>query len=65
MNAHWNSYLNRHISRRELLRVSSTGFGGMALAALLGEQARAATLGAGAPSPLALKPPHPAAASSS
>ena len=58
MNAHWNSYLNRRLSRRELLRVSSTGFGGMALAAMLGEQAHAATVGAGAPSPLAVKPPH-------
>jgi hypothetical protein len=58
MNAHWNSYLNRRLSRRELLRVSSTGFGGMALAAMLGEQAQAATVGAGAPSPLAVKAPH-------
>ena len=58
MNAHWNSYLNRRLSRRELLRVSSTGFGGMALAAMLGEQAQAATVGPGAPSPLAVKPPH-------
>src|SRR6185437_16702828 len=58
MNPHWNSYLNRRLSRRELLRVSSTGFGGLALAALLGEDARAATVGAGAPSPLAVRPPH-------
>ena len=36
MNAHWNSYLNRALSRRELLRASSTGFGAMALAAMLG-----------------------------
>src|SRR5216110_1858636 len=58
MNAHWNSYLNRRLSRRELLHVSSTGFGGMALAAMLGEQAQAATVGAGAPNPLAVKAPH-------
>ena len=58
MNPHWNSYRNRRLSRRELLRVSSTGFGGLALAAMLGEDARAATVGAGAPSPLAVKPPH-------
>ena len=58
MNAHWNSYLNRRLSRRELLRVSSTGFGSVALAALLGEEALAATVGSQAPSPLALKPPH-------
>src|SRR3977135_2720810 len=58
MNAHWNSYLNRRLSRRELLRVSSTGFGGMALAALMGEEALAATVGSQAPSPLAVKPPQ-------
>ena len=40
MNAHWNSYLNRRLSRRELLRVSSTGFGGMALAAHAGRTRR-------------------------
>ena len=58
MNAHWNSYLNRRLSRRELLRVSSTGFGSVALAALLGEEARAGTVGPEASSPLAVKPPH-------
>ena len=58
MNAHWNSYLNRRLSRWELLHVSCTGFGGMALAAMLGEQAQAATVGAGAPNPLAVKAPH-------
>jgi len=58
MNPHWNSYINRRLSRRELLRVSSTGFGSLALAALLGEDARAATVGSGAPSPLAVKVPH-------
>jgi Protein of unknown function (DUF1501) len=58
MNGHWNSYLNRALSRRELLRASSTGFGAMALAAMLGEQAHAATSGTAAPSPLAEKPPQ-------
>jgi hypothetical protein len=58
MNAHWNSYLNRRLSRRELLRVSSTGFGSVALAALLGEEGLAATVGSEASSPLAIKPPH-------
>ncbi len=58
MNAHWNSYLNRRLSRRELLRVSSTGFGSVALAALLGEEARAGTVGSAAASPLAVEPPH-------
>ena len=42
MNPHWNSYLNRTLSRRDLLRVSSTGFGALALAGLLGEQLNAA-----------------------
>ncbi|HEU0119141.1 MAG TPA: DUF1501 domain-containing protein [Bryobacteraceae bacterium] len=56
MNRHWNSYLNQTLSRRDLLRVSSAGFGGVALAGLLGaEQARAATANAG---PLAVKAPH-------
>src|SRR5580704_2048887 len=58
MNPHWNSYLNRRLSRRELLRVSSTGFGSLALATLLGEETLAATIGPGAASPLAVKPPH-------
>src|ERR1041385_7619139 len=59
MNPHWNSYLNRRLSRRDLLRVSSTGFGALALAGLLGEEVRAAeSVSGGAPSPLAVKPPH-------
>ena len=56
MNAHWNSYLNRALSRRELLKTSSTGFGALALAAMLGEQAHAST--AGAQSPLSEKAPQ-------
>ena len=56
MNRHWNSYLNQTLSRRELLNVSSTGFGAIALAGLFGqEQARAATASA---DPLAVKAPH-------
>lgn len=35
MNRHWNSYLNQTLSRRELLRVSSAGFGSLALAGML------------------------------
>src|SRR6266705_1451293 len=59
MNPHWNSYLNRRLSRRDLLRASSTGFGALALAGMLGEELRAAaTTGRGAPGPLAVKPPH-------
>ncbi len=57
MHRHWNSYFDRNLSRRDLLRVSSAGFGSLALAGLLGEQARAATAGQAA-SPLAVKPPH-------
>jgi len=54
MNRHWNSYLNQTLSRRDLLRVSSAGFGGLALAGLLGEQqAKAASAG-----PLTVKSPH-------
>src|SRR5215218_4230662 len=56
MNRHWNSYLNQTLSRRELLNLSSTGFGAIALASLLGqEQARAEAASA---DPLAVKPPH-------
>jgi hypothetical protein len=55
MNRHWNSYLNRKLSRRDLLRVSSAGFGGLALAGLLGQEAQAATAGN---DPLAVKSPH-------
>jgi hypothetical protein len=57
MNRHWNPNFNRKLSRRDLLRVSSAGFGSLALAGLLGEEARAATVGQTA-SPLAVKQPH-------
>ena len=58
MNRHWNPY--RRLSRRELLRVSSAGFGGLALAALLGDEAKAAApvIGDAARNPLAVKEPH-------
>ncbi|MBL8174267.1 MAG: DUF1501 domain-containing protein [Bryobacterales bacterium] len=49
MNSHWNSYLNRKLSRRDLLRVSSTGFGSLALAGLLGAEGQANPLGVRAP----------------
>jgi hypothetical protein len=56
MNRHWNSYLNQNLSRRDLLKVSSAGFGSLALAGLLGqEQAKAAVASS---DPLAVKPPH-------
>jgi len=54
MNRHWNSYLNKTLSRRDLLRSSSAGFGSLALAGLLGQEtAQAATT-----DPLAVKVPH-------
>src|SRR4051812_42405916 len=58
MNAHWNSFLNRRLSRRELLRTSSAGFGSVALLGLLADQA-AADSGAAARSndPLAPRAP--------
>ena len=52
MNPHWNPHLNASLSRRELLRVSSAGFGSLALAGLLGEQARAASTVGNAANPL-------------
>lgn len=53
MNRHWNSYLNQTLSRRELLRVSSAGFGSLALAGLLGTERAQAAAG-----PLDVKTPH-------
>src|SRR5258707_3317164 len=59
MNRHWNSYLNRSLSRRELLAVSRAGFGSRALAGLLGKQMQAATKAeSGSTGPLAVKEPH-------
>ncbi len=50
MNPHWNTHLNKTLARRDLLRVSSAGFGGLALAGLLGaEQPRG---------PLDVRAPH-------
>ncbi len=54
MNRHWNSYLNQTLSRRELLRASSTGFGGLALTSMLAQEAAAAS----ATDPLAVRQPH-------
>jgi hypothetical protein len=54
MNRHWNSYINQRLSRRDLLKLSSAGFGHLALTGLLAqEQARATSI-----DPLAVKPPH-------
>ncbi len=55
MNRHWNAHLNRTLSRRELLRTASAGFGSVALAGLLGEQQMRAAQSA---NPLAIKEPH-------
>ena len=49
MNRHWNGYINQKLSRRDLLRVSSAGFGQLALAGLLG---------ATGDNPLAPRAPH-------
>jgi hypothetical protein len=58
MNQHWNSLWNRRLSRRDMLRMSSVGFGNLALLGLLQEQADAASAG-----PLAPKAPmYPARA---
>jgi hypothetical protein len=54
MNRHWNSYLNQRLSRRDLLKVSSAGFGQLALAGLLAQEEARATSN----DPLAVKPPH-------
>ena len=56
MNRHWNSYLNKKLSRRELLQVSSAGFGALALNGLLADEARAAK--AEGSNPLTPRTPH-------
>ena len=60
MNRHWNPYKTGRMSRRDLLNTCSTGFGSMALAALLGEVQMRAAAPVGQPGvgPLAVKPPH-------
>ncbi len=57
MNSHWNDLMGTRISRREMLRASSAGFGSLALAGLLAEEAAAAVPG-DSDNPLALKAPH-------
>ncbi len=57
MNSHWNDLTGTRISRREMLRASSAGFGSLALAGLLAEEAAAAVPG-DSDNPLALKAPH-------
>ncbi len=58
MNRHWNAGA-RGLSRRQYLQRSGAGFGALALAGLLGEEARAAgKSGADTSSAMAPRPPH-------
>jgi hypothetical protein len=59
MNSHWHPH-HKQFSRRDLLRLSGAGFGHLALAGLLGQEAQAAAKVAGAErdQPLAPKEPH-------
>ena len=57
MNRHWNPYSCPR-TRREMLREASAGFGGLALAALLGEEAPAAAPALDNTNPLAPREPH-------
>ncbi len=57
MNAHWNSNIGKRISRREMLRLSSVGFGSVAFMSLLAEEAEADKRAAAPADPLAIKPP--------
>src|SRR5687767_9747197 len=56
MNAHWNPLDCQPLTRREMLRRSSSGFGSLALATLLGEESPAPA--APSDNPLAPRPPH-------
>ncbi len=60
MNKHWLSGHEGAMSRRELLQRGSAGFAGLALAAMLAEEGRAASSisTAAAGNPLAPRPPH-------
>ncbi|WP_031500674.1 DUF1501 domain-containing protein [Bryobacter aggregatus] len=49
MNPHWNAHLNKTLSRRDLLQVSSAGFGSLALAGLLGAEEKRGPLDPRAP----------------
>jgi hypothetical protein len=50
--------LAQPLSRRQALKTASAGFGYLALAGLLGEEANRAAASPSAPGPLAPKPPH-------
>ncbi len=58
---HWNEVAAPVLSRRAMLRSASGGFGALALAALLGDEARASAFGISKPdprTPLAPRSPH-------
>ena len=57
MNSHWNSLMGNRISRREMLQISSCGFGSLALAGLLAEEA-VARVAVDSGNPLTQKVPH-------
>ena len=42
--SHWNPYQNNDLSRRQMLQLSSAGFGSLALSGLLGQEAQAGPL---------------------
>ena len=56
MNSHWNGSASNGLSRRDLLRRASAGFGSLALAGLLGQEALAE--GPDPKNPLAPRTPH-------
>lgn len=58
MNPHWNSYLNKRLSRRDMLKASAIGFGNVALLSMLAKESQASST-----NPLAPKlPQYPAKA---
>lgn len=58
---HWHSLHQRPVTRREMLRQSSVGFGAIALAGLLSDEVAAAPRSASGATPLRKRPPHFAA----
>lgn len=56
MNRHWNDISSASVSRRELLRRGGGGFAALALAGLLGEESRGASVDP--QTPLAVRSPH-------
>jgi hypothetical protein len=58
MNRHWAGPTGHLTSRRELLRRAGGGFGALALAGLLADDARADRVGPDSRDPLAPRPPH-------